>query len=121
MSSTIHMIVGTITLVLFLINAIMYAFEMSKGRSLPYHRLLSIGAATGLMLQYALGFMLLGAGNSISWLHWGIALIAILPVGMEHMMTANQTNFRKKSMIGLVASAIAFIAVLGAYGIAEMG
>ena len=74
----------------------------------------------GLLLQYALGFMLLGAGKDITWIHWVLALAAIVPVGMEHGMTANQTRFRTKSMIGLVASILAFIVVLAAYAIAEM-
>lgn len=121
MSSTVHMIVGSATLVLFLLNAIMYGIEMVKGQAIGYHRLVSISAATGLLLQYALGFMLLGAGNSIPVWHWLVALVAILPVGMEHGGTANQPNFRKKSMLGLIAASIAFIVVLAAYGIGEMG
>lgn len=120
MSTTVHLIVGTITLVLFLINVVMYAIELAKGKPVAYHKLVSIGAATGLLLQYALGFMLLGAGNDIRWLHWVIALVAIIPVGMEHGMTANQTNFRTKSMLGLIASILAFVVILGAYGIGEM-
>lgn len=120
MSSTVHMIVGTVTLVLFLVNVIMYAIELTKGKPVAYHRLVSIGAATGLLLNYALGFMLLGAGNSITIWHWLLALVAILPVGMEHGGTANQENFRKKSMLGLVAASLAFIIVLTAYGIGEM-
>lgn len=120
MSPTLHMIVGTATLVLFLLNAIMYAIELTKGKPIGYHKLVSISAATGLLIQYALGFMLLGAGNDSRWTHWVVALIAILPVGMEHGMTANQTSFRTKSMIGLIASSLAFVVVLAAYGIAEM-
>jgi hypothetical protein len=114
------MIVGSITLVLFLANAVMYAIEMFKGTPVAYHRLVSIGAATGLLLQYALGFMLLGAGNDSRWTHWVLALVAILPVGMEHGMTANQTKFRTKSMLGLIASTLTFIIVLTVYAIGEM-
>ena len=120
MSSTVHMIVGTITLVLFLVNVVMYGIELAKGKPVAYHRLVSVSAATGLLLQYALGFMLLGAGNDVKWFHWVVALVAIVPVGMEHGMTANQTSFRTKSMIGLVASLLAFVVVLAAYGIGEM-
>lgn len=119
-STTIHMIVGTATLVLFLLNAIMYGIELVKGKAVGYHRLVSIAAATGLLLQYALGFMLLGGGHAITWWHWVLALVAILPVGMEHGATANQQNFRKKSMMGLIAASIAFVIVLGVYGIGEM-
>lgn len=119
-STTIHMIVGSVTLLLFLVNVIMYAMELFKGTPVAYHRLVSIGAATGLLLQYALGFMLLGSGKSITWIHWVLALAAIVPVGMEHGMTANQTNVRTKSVLGLVASTLAFVVVLAVYGIGEM-
>ena len=121
MSSTVHMIVGSITLLLFLVNVVMYAIELVKGKPVANHRLVSVSAATGLLLQYALGFMLLGAGNDIRWLHWVIALVAIIPVGMEHGMTANQPNFRTKSMLGLVTSILTLVVVLIAYGIGAMG
>lgn len=121
MSSTVHLIVGSVTLLLFLVNAIMYGVELVKGNAVAYHRVVSIGAATGLLLQYALGFMLLGAGEAITWWHWVLALVAILPVGMEHGGTANQQNFRKKSMMGLIAASVAFVIVLAVYGIGEMG
>lgn len=119
-NSTIHMIVGSATLLLFLLNVIMYAMELFRGKSVGYHKVVSISAATGLLLQYALGFMLLGSGAKISWWHWVLALLAILPVGLEHGATANETNLRRKSMMGLLASVLAFIIVLAVYGIGEM-
>ncbi len=120
MSPTVHMIVGSATLLLFLLNAIMYGIEMVKGQAVGYHRLVSISAATGLLLQYALGFMLLGDNHKITWMHWVLALVAILPVGLEHGGTANQPSFRKKSMMGLAASIVTFVIVLAVYAIGEM-
>lgn len=121
MSSTVHMIVGGITLILFLINTGMYGIEFAKGQPVAKHKLVSIAAATGLLLQYFLGFMLLGEeGTSITWMHWVLALVAILPVGLEHGGTANQTSFRKKSMLGLSATAITTIIILVVFMIGEM-
>ena len=122
MSATVHMIIGGITLILFLVNVIMYAMEFLKGKPAAYHRLVSIGAATGLLLQYALGFMLLAdsESNDITWIHWTLALLVILPVGLEHGGTANQENFRKKSMLGLSAAIIAFVMVLVVFMIGEL-
>lgn len=122
MSSTVHMIVGGITLILFLVNAVMYGIEFVKGRPAPKHRLVSIGAATGLLLQYALGFMLLAdsESNDITWIHWVLALLVILPVGLEHGGTANQENFRKKSLLGLSAAVIATIMVFVVFMIGEL-
>lgn len=120
MSPTLHMIVGSATLLLFLLNAIMYAIQLAKGTQVGYHRLVSISAATGLLIQYALGFMLLGSGGDIPWTHWVTALVAMIPVGLEHGMGANESNPRRKATIGLFASVLAFIIVLTSYGIAEM-
>lgn len=122
MSATVHMIVGGITLILFLVNAVMYGMEFVKGKPAPKHKLVSIGAATGLLLQYFLGFMLLAdsESNDISWIHWVLALLVILPVGLEHGGTANQTNFRKKSIMGLAAAVITFVMVLVVFLIGEL-
>lgn len=118
--STLHMIIGSATLLLFLLNALLYAMQLAKGTAVGFHRLVSIAAATGLLIQYALGFMLLGGEAKISWTHWVIALVAMVPVGIEHGMTANEENPRRKASIGLFASILAFVLVLTAYGIAEM-
>lgn len=122
MSATVHMIIGGITLILFLVNAVMYGIEFVKGKPAAYHRLVSIAAATGLLLQYMLGFMLLADSgfDSISWTHWVIALLAILPVGLEHGGTANQTNFRKKSIMGLSATTITIVLVFVVFMIGEL-
>ena len=122
MSATVHMIIGGITLILFLVNAVMYGLEFVKGKAVPNHRLVSIGAATGLLLQYALGFMLLAdsESNDITWMNWVLALLVILPVGLEHGGTANQENFRKKSLLGLSAAIIAFVMVLVVFMIGEL-
>lgn len=122
MSATVHMIVGGITLILFLVNAVMYGMEFTKGKPAAYHRLVSIGAATGLLLQYGLGFMLLAdsESNSITWIHWVLALLVILPVGLEHGGTANQTSFRKKSILGLSAAVLSFVLVFVVFMIGEL-
>lgn len=118
---SVHMIVGSATLLLFLLNTILYGIEMSRGEAISFHRLVSVSAATGLLLQYMLGFLLLGQGHSISVWHWIIALVTIAAVGMEHGMTANLTDFKQKSRMGMIASLLATVLVLAAYGIAEMG
>ncbi len=118
--SNVHMIVGTLTLVLFIVNLGMYAVNMFKGTAAPYHRLVSIGAATLLLLQYALGFMLLGSGEDIPWTHWVIALATIIPVGIEHMFASPEASIRRRGTLGLFATVITVILVLTAYAIGEM-
>lgn len=118
--SNVHMIVGTLTLVLYIVNAGMYAVNAFKGRAASYHRLVSIGAATLLLLQYALGFMLLGSGERITFWHIVAALASIVPVGIEHMFAGSETSIRRRGMLGLFATIITVILVLAAYGIGEM-
>lgn len=118
---SIHMIVGSLTLLAFVVNTVMYGMSMNRTTAMPYHRLISIGAATLLLLQWALGFMLLGEGEEISIWHIVLALATILPVGMEHMMTAQETDSKRRATIGMIASAVTTILVLVAYAIGEMG
>jgi hypothetical protein len=117
--TNVHMIVGTLTLLLFIVNAGMYAVNMFRGKTVSYHRLVSIGAATLLLLQYALGFMLLGDDRDITVWHIVAALAAIVPVGIEHMFASGETGVRRRGMLGLFATIVTVILVLAAYGIGE--
>jgi hypothetical protein len=118
--SNVHMIVGLLTLVLYITNAVMYGMNMFRGQPVGAHRLVSISAATLLLLQYALGFMLLGAGESVPWTHWVLALVTIVPVGIEHMFAATETNMRRRGTLGLFATVVTVILVLVVYAIGEM-
>jgi len=114
------MIVGTLTLILFIVNAAMYGINMARGTTVSYHRLVSIGASTLLLLQYALGFMLLGEGQRITWWHVAAALAAIIPVGIEHMFASTQPGIRRRGTLGLFATIITVVLVLAAYAFGEM-
>lgn len=116
----VHYIVGTLTLLLYVVNAVMYGVNMFKGQLVSNHRLVSIGAATMLLLQYALGFMLLGSGERITAWHIVAALVTIIPVGVEHMFAGTQPGVRRRGMLGLFATVVTVILVLVAYGIGEM-
>lgn len=118
--TSVHLIVGTLTLLLYIVNAGMYAVNMFKGKAVGYHRLISISAATLLLLQYALGFMLLGSGEGISAWHIVVALATIVPVGIEHMFAGTQPGIRRRGTLGLFATVVTVILVLAAYAIGEM-
>lgn len=118
--TNVHMIVGTLTLLLFIVNAGMYAVNMFRGKTIPYHKLVSIGAATLLLLQYALGFMLLADEGDIAIWHVVAALAAIVPVGIEHMFASPEPGVRRRGTLGLFATVVTVILVLAAYGIGEM-
>lgn len=117
--SNVHNVVGLLVVVLFLANFVMYLLNFMRGREIPYHRIVAMAAGGFLLLQYMLGFSLLGEGKRITWMHVVVALLAILPVGAEHMLTAQETGFRRRGTIGMMATIITFVLVLVAYAIGE--
>jgi hypothetical protein len=64
--------------------------------------------------------MLLGSGEGITVWHIVAALVTIVPVGIEHMFTANQSGVRRRGMLGLFATIVTVILVLTTYAIGEM-
>lgn len=117
--NTVHMIVGSLVVVLYLVNFVLYCLNFLRGKTVSWHRIVSIGAATFLLLQYLLGFSLLGEGRDVPWLHWVLALATIIPVGIEHMFTANEPGIRRRGTIGAFATFVTFVLVLIAYMIGE--
>lgn len=116
--SNVHMVVGTIVVLLFIVNLAMYVVNLLKGRLVAYHRLVSMAAAGFLLLQYVLGFSLL-ADHSITWIHPVLALLAIGSVGAEHMTTAQEPSPRRRGFLGLFCTSITVILTLVAYSIGQ--
>lgn len=117
--TNVHMIVGSVVVILYLVNFVMYVMNFVRGKAIAYHRIIAMAAAGFLLLQYVLGFSLLGSGKGVPAMHVVVALITILPVGAEHMLTAQETGMRRRGMIGMMATIITFALVLIAYIIGE--
>lgn len=117
--SNVHLVVGSIVVLLYLVNFGMYTINFLKGSLVPYHRIIAMAAAGFILLQYMLGFSLLGEGESVPAMHVVLALLTILPVGAEHMLTAQETGIRRRGMIGMMATLITFVLVLVAYFIGQ--
>jgi hypothetical protein len=117
--SNVHLVVGSIVVLLYLVNFGMYTINFVKGSPMPYHRLIAMGAAAFILLQYMLGFSLLGEGKSVPAMHVVLALLTILPVGAEHMLTAQEKGVRRRGMIGMMATLITFVLALIAYYIGQ--
>src|SRR5699024_7751574 len=98
---------------------VMYLLNFVRGQMIPYHHIVAMVAGGVLLIQYILGFSLLGAGRSITWFHILVALLAILPVGAAHMLTAQETGMRRRGTIGMMATVITFVLVLVAFSIGE--
>ena len=117
--SNVHMIVGTLVIIGYVLNVALYALNFARGTAFPWHRVISFGAATLLLLQYMLGFSLLGEGKEIPWTHPIIALATVIPLGAEHMFAGRETNLRRRGMIGMITALATLVLVLIAYMIGE--
>lgn len=115
---TVHMIVGTLVVISFIVLTIAYGMQLNGTRTYTWARPFSMVAAGLLLLQYVLGFSLL-ADHSITAAHYLIALAAIIPVGYEHMVAQTQEVPTTRARVGMFAAAVTSLLVIVAYAIAE--
>ena len=110
----IHQTVGTLVVVIYLVLTVGNILRAS-GKMAPWTRPLSMVGALVLVVQYLLGFSLLGSDRSISAVHYLFALAAILTVGLEHSVGRDQTT--KAARTAALATAGTLILTLVAYAI----
>jgi hypothetical protein len=115
---TVHMIVGTLVVIAFVLLVIVNIFRLT-GATFPWARKLSYAAAGLLIVQYVLGFGLLGDDHKITAWHYIIAVLAILPVGAEHALAANQASPKKGLMLTTLATAGTAALTIIAYAIGQ--
>ena len=114
---TIHQTVGTLVLLAFLVLTVVNVLRLT-GRHITWARPLSFGAGALLLLQYVLGFSLLGSDHSISAWHILFALAALATVGIEHGMgNARPPETTGNTRIAAAATAGTTLLVLVAYAI----
>lgn len=111
---SIHNIVGTLVVVLFLALTIMNVLRVT-GRSVPIARPLSYVAALLLFVQLALGIGLLSSGHQITALHYTLALLAIITVGAEHGYAGRRPTPELQAMAALLATGATTILVTAAH------
>lgn len=117
--ATVHLIVGSLVILAYLAVLIGY-FRGTQGRPVAWVRQVSMGAAGLLLLQYALGFMLLGSSDDLpNPLHYVIALATVFTVGAEHMVAGQEPDPLKKNRLGLIFSLGTLVLVFVAYAIGE--
>lgn len=119
MMSSVHMIVGLAVVIAFLISTVANYLRMTRAASFPWLRGVSFAAAGLLLLQYVLGFSLLGDDREITAVHYILALAAVIPVGAEHMFATSERPEADRNRIAFLASFAAFVLVLIVYAIGE--
>jgi len=117
--TTVHMIVGLAVVIAFLVSTIASYLRWSKGTEFTWLRGVSFAAAGLLLLQYVLGFALLGDDREITAIHYILALATIIPVGAEHMFATAERPAAERNRIAFFASLAALVLVLIVYAIGE--
>lgn len=117
--TNVHMIVGSLVVLGYAITLVLNAISFSRGTEFPWQRMVSFGSATLLILQYMLGFSLLGEGKDIPASHYLVALATLIPVGLEHMYAGTRPSVRQRSLAAMILNVITVALVLIAYVIGE--
>ncbi len=111
---TVHNTVGTLVVVAFLALTVVNVLRVT-GREIAFGHALSGIAAVLLLVQYALGFWLLGEGHAGRASHIAFALLALVGVGLEHGYARTRSDPRVRAVASLVATALTFVLVLVAH------
>lgn len=110
----VHNVVGTLVVLAYLIVVILNVLAVA-GREVAFRRPLSFAAAALLLVQYVIGFVLLGGGLAIQPIHYVIALLAIVTVGLEHGYAPSRETPSARQTASLIASLLTLIIVVAAY------
>lgn len=116
----VHMAVGTLVVIAFIADIVL-RFLGSRGQVFPFTRIVAMAAAALLLIQYVLGFGLLGKDDvSMKPLHYVVALAAIISVGAEHMLSSQAgTDPKEAQRKGMLAAVVTLVLVVIAYAIGK--
>jgi len=115
----VHMIIGLATLAAFILLAIVNGLRAFRGSQLSWARGLSFAAAGLLVIQYVLGFSLLGSDHNMKPIHYILALVAIVPVGAEHMIAAQETDKRRATRTAFICNVVTVLILVAVYQIGQ--
>jgi heme A synthase len=113
-----HSTVGTLVLVGYLVLTVVNLLAL-RGRQYPWARQLSFFAAGLLVLQYVIGFSLLGSDHDVTAAHYILALCALITVGFEHGYANSRQLPKERARYAALATAGTFIIVLITYIIGQ--
>ena len=111
-----HNLVGTLVVLAYFALTVVNVLRVT-GRDVPWSRGLSFAAAALLLLQYLLGISLLAQRFQIPAIHYIVALLAIITVGLEHGYAGTRLNPRARALAALLATAATTVLVAVAHTI----
>jgi phosphoglycerol transferase MdoB-like AlkP superfamily enzyme len=115
----LHQTVGGLVVVAWIVVTVLAAIEAATGRR-QWTRPASFVAAALLLVQYLLGFGLLGSGLQNSAGHYIIALLILIPVAVQQASERRMSTQARGTAVLIASLAAAFLAVI-AYLSGSMG
>ena len=115
----IHMIIGLASVAAFLLLTIVNGLRAFRGSELSWARGLSFAAAGLLLIQYVIGFSLLGSDHGMKPIHYILALTAIIPVGAEHMIAAQETDKQRAHRTAFICNLATVLILIAVYEIGQ--
>jgi hypothetical protein len=113
------MIIGLATLAAFVLLTIVNGMRAFRGSDFTWARGLSFAAAGLLVIQYVIGFGLLGSDHKMKAIHYILALAAIVPVGAEHMVAAQETDPVRSRRTAFICNLVTVALLIVVYAIGE--
>jgi hypothetical protein len=107
----IHSMLGGLVVVALIVVVVVAAVQAGSGDG-RLTRTVSIAASVILLLQYLIGFLLLGGGSRNSMTHYILAILILIPIGLQHS-SARRLSARSQGVAMIIwALAAAFLSII---------
>ncbi len=117
---TVHLYIGTALLLFYLATTIVYAIGIG-GTVIPWGKYVSYLASLLLMLQYLLGIGLLASGARNQAIHYALAILVLVPIGLEHGLIRRRFQGRQLAVNLTTVAAITTVVIFITYLIGKSG
>lgn len=107
----IHSMVGGLVVVALIVVVVVAAMQAAGGDG-RLTRTVSIAASVILLLQYLIGFLLLGSGFQNSMTHYILALLILVPIGLQHASVRRLSPRSQGVALIIWALAAAFLSII---------
>lgn len=107
----IHEMLGGLVVVALIVVVVLAAIQAAGGEG-RWTRTASMIAAGLLALQYVLGVLLIGGGARNSNTHYIIALLIIIPIGLQHSSARRLSERTRGVAMVLWSLAAGFLAII---------
>jgi len=103
--------VGGLVVVAMIVVVVVAAMQAAGGDG-RLTRTVSIAASVILLLQYLIGFLLLGSGFQNSMTHYILALLILVPIGLQHASVRRLSPRSQGVALIIWALAAAFLSII---------